>query len=92
MVRHRVVKDDLRSVEKKKKNNRDGEIESNTCKGIEGNVCCVNMRDMRPERFIRMLFGPWYTISWKNISPANVLLSIPRRVCRARVSRSNSQG
>ena len=49
-------------------------------------------------RFIRMLFSLWYTISWKNISLslslslcvwAPVLLSIPRRVCRARVSRSN---
>lgn len=49
-------------------------------------------RDIYPGSFIRTLFGVCYTISWKNTSLQAILLSIPRRVCRARVSRLNSQG
>lgn len=71
------------------------EIEDNTWNGIGKDLCVVLYKYVRyvsGGRFIRMLFSLWYTISWKNISLslplcAPVLLSIPRRVCRARVSR-----
>lgn len=88
MVRHRVVKDDLRSVRKKiiemakSKVTRARKLKE-TCVALICAIC------IRRGLSVCCVWSMVHNLLEKHLS-ASVLLSIPRRVCRARVSRSNS--